>query len=113
MSKNFAGGLQPLKRDTTILSDSGFLSPHSPQLKIGNAQSLVFKPEDSGPCYLLSEDRQRQMPQTSNWEKEGGRTVKEDACGSSYYSWCHIPAEPKPCQKEFQEFARNKICLSI
>jgi hypothetical protein len=30
MSKQF-GGLQLLMRDTTILSDNGFLGPHSPQ----------------------------------------------------------------------------------
>jgi hypothetical protein len=59
MSKNF-GGSQPLMRDTTILSDNGFLGPHSPQLKIGDTQSLIFKPEDSGPWYLSPKERQRQ-----------------------------------------------------
>lgn len=48
------GGTQPrILRDSTILSNNGFLGPHSPSLQLGNTQSLVFKPEDSGPCWYL------------------------------------------------------------
>ena len=46
MSKN-DGGAQPVMRDTTILSDTGFLGPHSPVLSVGDTQSLMFKAEDS------------------------------------------------------------------
>jgi hypothetical protein len=46
--------------------------------------------------------------QSSNWEKESGRTIKEDACRSSYCSRCCTSAEPKPYKLELQEFARNK-----
>jgi hypothetical protein len=45
--------------------------------------------------------------QSSNREKESGRTIKEDAHRSSYCSRCYTSAEPKPYKKELQEFARN------
>ena len=46
--------------------------------------------------------------QSSNREKESGRTIKEDARRSSYCSRCYTSAEPKPYKKELQVFARNK-----
>ncbi len=48
-------------RDTTILSDIGYLGPNSAILKDGDTQSLIFKAEDSGPWYLsLEENKERQ-----------------------------------------------------
>ena len=37
MSKNY-GGAQTVMRDTTILSETGFLGPHSPVLSVGDTQ---------------------------------------------------------------------------
>jgi hypothetical protein len=47
-------------RDTTIMSDTGYLGPHSPVLKVGDTQSLIFKDEDSGPWYLSPEEKEQQ-----------------------------------------------------
>ena len=61
MSKNY-GGTQPFMRDSTILSDNGFLGPHSPSLQVGDTQSLlVFKPNDSGPWYLSHQQSELQQ----------------------------------------------------
>ena len=59
MSRSF-GGAQLTMRDTVIMSDNGFLGKHSPCLQVGDIQSLVFTPEDTGPWYLSSEQRERQ-----------------------------------------------------
>jgi hypothetical protein len=56
MSKSY-GGSQPRMRDTTIMAEQGFLDPHSPTLRVGNTQSLVFSVEDSGLWYLTPEQR--------------------------------------------------------
>jgi len=47
-------------RDLTILKEDGFLGPHSPQLRVGDTQSLIFKDNDSGPFYLSPEQRELQ-----------------------------------------------------
>jgi hypothetical protein len=67
MSIHF-GGLQPVMRNTTILSDIGFLGKHSPRLRIGDTQSMIFKPEDIGPSYLLPEER--------DWQRHNRATGK-------------------------------------
>ena len=46
------GGAQPAMRDTTVLSETGFLGPFSPVLSVGDTHSLKLKSEDSGPWYL-------------------------------------------------------------
>jgi hypothetical protein len=53
MSKNF-GGTQSVMRDTTNLANKGYLGPHSPRLRVGDAQSMVSTAEDSGPWYYMS-----------------------------------------------------------
>ena len=60
MSKNYGGG-QAIMRDTTIMAEDGFLGAHLPLLRVGDTQSmLVFKPTDTGPWYLLPEQKEIQ-----------------------------------------------------
>ncbi|KAI2497747.1 hypothetical protein MHU86_16742 [Fragilaria crotonensis] len=60
MSRTY-GGAQAIIRDTTILHEEGFLGPHLPRsLSVGDTQSFVFKPGDSGPFYLTPEEREIQ-----------------------------------------------------
>ena len=53
----YFGGSQSLMRDTTIHSDVGFLGKYSPQLRIGNMQSMIFKPEDVGPRHFSPKEQ--------------------------------------------------------
>lgn len=57
-----------MMRDTTILSDKGYLGPHSPVLKVGDTQSLIFKAEDCGPWYLT--------PDKKDWQRHNRSTGK-------------------------------------
>ena len=59
MSRAF-GGAQPVMRDMAIFQAEGYLGSHSPNLNVGDTQSLVFKPDDSGPWYIPHEQREAQ-----------------------------------------------------
>ena len=60
MSKGY-GGAQAKMRETMIVQEEGYLGPHSPILKVGDTESLVFLPTDStGPWYLSPEQQQLQ-----------------------------------------------------
>ena len=107
MSKNF-GGSQPLMRDTTILSDNGFLGPHSPQLKIGDTQSLIFKPEESGPWYLSPEERQRQRHNRATGKRKVVERSKKMLAEALTAAGIILQQNRKHTKKELQEFARNK-----
>ena len=107
MSKNF-GGSQPLMRDTTILSDNGFLGPHSPQLKIGDTQSLIFKPEDSGPWYLSPKERQRQRHNRATGKRKVVERSKKMLAEALTAAGVVLQQNRNHTKKELQEFARNK-----
>jgi hypothetical protein len=60
ISKGY-GGAQAKMREAMIVQEEGYLGPHSPILKDGNTQSLVYLPTDStGPWYLSPEQQQLQ-----------------------------------------------------
>jgi hypothetical protein len=46
------GGKQSRVRDTEIKEEIGYLGPHSPLLKVGDTQRMIFQEEDAGPYYL-------------------------------------------------------------
>ena len=54
------GGAQQVMRDTTISKENGFLGPYSPKLKVGDAQSMIFKSDNAGLWYLSCEQREAQ-----------------------------------------------------
>ena len=111
MSKTF-GGAQPVMRDTTILSDTGFLGPHSPRLNVGDVQSLVFKPEDCGPWYLSPEAREHQRHDrpTGKWKRqERSKKMLVDALAAAGVT---IQQQRNHTKKELQVFAtRNGVDL--
>ena len=78
MSKHF-GGAQPSMRDTTIESVQGFLgAPNSRCLEVGNIQSMIFKPTDSGPWYLPVDQREaRRHDKPTDRRKRVERNKKE------------------------------------
>ena len=59
MSKTY-GGAQAMMRDTAILTEDGFLGVHLPFLRVGDIQSMLFKPTDTGPWYLSPEQKEAQ-----------------------------------------------------
>jgi hypothetical protein len=107
MSKNF-GGSQLLMRDTTILSENGFLGPHSPQLKIGDTQSLIFKPEDSGPWYLSPKERQRQRHNRATGKRKVVERSKKMLAEALTAAGVILQQNRNHTKKELQEFARKK-----
>jgi hypothetical protein len=52
------GGKQSKVRDTKIEDEAGYLGPHSPKLKVGDVQKMVFQEEDEGPYYLTPINQQ-------------------------------------------------------
>jgi hypothetical protein len=48
MSVNW-GGKQSKVTDTEIKDKIGYLGPHSPLLKVGDTQRMIFQEEDDGP----------------------------------------------------------------
>jgi hypothetical protein len=111
MSKQF-GGLQPVRKNTTILSDIGFLGKHSPQLRIGDTQSMIFKPEDIGPWYLLPKERdwQRHNRATGKWKlAEQSKKMLVHALAAAGVS---LQQQRNRIKKELQEFAtKNNVEL--
>ena len=100
-------------RDTMILQEEGYLGSHSPVLKVGNVQSLVFKETDSGPWYLAPEQKELQRhDQPTGRSKFVDRSKKVLLCclsnkGMTLQQQCGYT------RKELQEFARqNGIELS-
>jgi hypothetical protein len=47
-------------RDTQKMTEVGFLGAHLPLLRVGDAQSVVFMPTNSGPWYLSPEHKEIQ-----------------------------------------------------
>ena len=59
MQKNFGGSKQQM-RETIIMSQEGYLGTHSPILRVGDTQSMVFKTDDCGPWYMTPDQRELQ-----------------------------------------------------
>jgi hypothetical protein len=106
MSKSF-GGSQPKMRDTQIKAVEGFLGPHTRCLEVGDVQSMVFKPTDSGPWYLTAEEKEaRRHDKPTGRSKTIERTKQElvDALEAA-----DVPLQRKThhSKKELQQFATN------
>ena len=71
MSRSFggAGVLQQQMRDTFIALQEGYLCAHLPSLSVGNTQSMVFKSDDNGPWYFITEAKGIATACQNHWEK--------------------------------------------
>jgi hypothetical protein len=58
MSKSFGGRAQRKMRETTIKQSQGYLGPHSPKLQVGDTQSMVFSPLETGPFWMTEAQRE-------------------------------------------------------
>ena len=58
MSKGFGGRAQRKMRETKIKQSQGYLGPHSPKLQIGETQSMVFSPLESGPFWMTDAQKE-------------------------------------------------------
>lgn len=111
MSKHF-GGSQPLMRDTTILSDTGFLGKYSPRLRIGDTQSMIFKPEDIGPWYLSPEERERQRHDRATGKRKLVERSKKMLIDALTAAGVTLQQQRNHTKKELQEFAtKNSVDL--
>ena len=106
MSKTF-GGAQPLMRDTTILSETGFLGPFSPHLKVGDTQSLIFKAEDNGPWYLSSQEQERQRHSRPTGKRKRIERSKKMLVDALVAAGIILQQQRNHTKKELQDFARN------
>jgi hypothetical protein len=106
MSKNY-GGAQPVMRDTTILSDIGYLGPNSPLLKVGDTQSLIFKTEDSGPWYLSPEEKERQRHNRPTGKRKRIERSKKMLVDALAAAGVVLQQQRNHTKKELIEFANN------
>jgi hypothetical protein len=106
MSKNY-GGAQPVMRDTTIMSDTGYLGPHSPALKVGDTQSLIFKDEDSGPWYLSPEEKERQRHNRPTGKRKRIKRSKKMLVDALAAAGVVLQQQRNHTKKELIEFAHN------
>jgi hypothetical protein len=106
MSKNY-GGVQLVMRDSTILKEDGFLGPHSPQLRVGDTQSLIFKDNDSGPFYLSPEQRELQRHDRPTGKHKRVERSKKLLIESLKEAGVLLQQQRSYTKKELQEFARS------
>ncbi|KAI2511392.1 hypothetical protein MHU86_3003 [Fragilaria crotonensis] len=106
MSKNY-GGAQMVMRDSTILKEDGFLGPHSPQLRVGDTQSLVFKIGDSGPFYLSPEQRELQRHDRPTGRHKLVEKSKKLLVNSLKEAGVLLQQQRSYSKKELQEYARS------
>ena len=59
MSKTF-GGKQSKMHSTTIKQEKGYLGPYPCTLQVGDIQHMTFQPEDDGPFWLSTAQREQQ-----------------------------------------------------
>jgi len=65
------GGTKQSKvHDTKIEDQAGYLGPHSPKLKVGDVQKMVFQEEDEGPYYMPTINQQLLRYDEVNGEKK-------------------------------------------
>ncbi|KAI2501400.1 hypothetical protein MHU86_13067 [Fragilaria crotonensis] len=93
-------------RDTIILQDEGYLGPHSPILKAGDTQSLVYLESDSGPWYLSPEQRQSQNTTDPLVEANVSKDQRRYLWSVSVLG-VTLQQQRGYTRKELQEFAKN------
>ena len=64
-----------MMRDTVISKKVGYLGPFQPKLHVGYMQVLLFHPQDSGPFWMMAEERERKRKDV---RKDGTRKVKRN-----------------------------------
>lgn len=106
MSKGY-GGAQAKMRDTIILQDEGYLGPHSPILKAGDTQSLVYLESDSGPWYLSPEQRQSQRHDRPTGRSKRVERSKKVLVECLRAAGVTLQQQRGYTRKELQEFAKN------
>jgi hypothetical protein len=106
MSKGY-GGAQAKMRDTIILQDEGYLGPHSPILKAGDTQSLVYLESDSGPWYLSPEQRQSQRHDRPTGRSKRVERSKKILVECLRAAGVTLQQQRGYTRKELQEFAKN------
>ena len=113
MSKYYRGA-QLVMRDSTILKEDGFLGPHSPRLRIGDTQTLVFKNDDSGPFYLSPEQRQLQRHDRPTGRHTLVEKSKKMLVNSLKEAGVLLQQQQSYSKKELQEYARsNNVDLFV
>ena len=101
------GGAQAIIRDTTILDADGFLGPFLPCfLNIGNVQSFVFKPGDSGPFYLTPEQREIQRHNRPTGKIKRVERSKKQLVNALTDAGVTFHQQRSYTKKELQDFAR-------
>ena len=109
MSRTY-GGAQAIMRDSIITTTEGFLGPHSPKLKCGDTQSMVFKPEDTGPWYLSNEQRVAQRKDRATGRSRRVERSKKLLMKALLDAGVELPRHRNFTMKELQTFAnRNGI----
>jgi hypothetical protein len=58
MSKSFGRGQAQRKMREKIKQSQGYLGPLSPKLQIGDTQSMVFNPLETGPFWMTEAQRE-------------------------------------------------------
>ena len=96
-----------MMRDTTILSDIGYLGPNSPILRVGDTQSLIFKVEDSGPWYLSLEEKERQRHNRPTGKRKRIEQSKKMLVDALAASGVVLQQQRNHTKKELIEFANN------
>ena len=51
-------------RDAQMKAAKGYLGPYASRLAVGDVQSMVFKPTDLGPWYLMTKERKARRHDT-------------------------------------------------
>ena len=73
------GGKQSRVRDTEIKEEIGYLGPHSPLLKVGDIQRMIFQEDDEGPYYMSPINRDLHRYDEVKGKKVKNR-LKHDVC---------------------------------
>ena len=106
MSRGY-GGAQAKMRDTVILQEEGYLGPHSPILKAGDTQSLVYLEGDSGPWYLSPEQQQLQRHDRPTGRSKRVERSKKVLAECLRAAGVTLQQQRGYTRKELQEFAKN------
>ncbi len=105
---NGYGGAQAKMRETMIVQQEGYLGPHSPILKVGDTQSLIYLPTNStGPWYLSPEQQQLQRhdrPTGKSRRVEKSKKLLMECLGAAGVT---LQQQRGYTRKELQVFARN------
>jgi hypothetical protein len=108
MNQNY-GGAQPILRPTQIQTGLGFLGPHSPCLKVGDIQSMVFVEGDEGPFNLTPEQRaEKGATKLTGAIKRGYRRTKAELIAELEKIGVKVPRGPYHHKNDLIQFAKDK-----